>query len=75
MNPLTIAIGAAAALFGVYTIYLRATAPEKFEKLQAMKDSMGDSVGMAVHTIAYSIVPLGIGATLIFAGVRGVSLF
>ena len=74
MDIITISIGAIIILFGIYTLYARIITPEKFDKLQAMKGYFGLEVGTIIHTIAYSIVPLGVGVSIIYAGVKGISI-
>ncbi len=75
MNITTVIIGVAAILFGIYTLYLRIKSPEKLGKLNAMKDKFGNGIGTAIHLIAYSLIPLAVGAIFIFAGLKGASLF
>ena len=75
MNLMTLAIGVAAILFGVYTLVLRAKDPTKFRKLQPMQKAFGKTAGTLVHTIGYSLVPIGAGAAFVLAGLNGVALF
>ena len=75
MNPITIAVGVVALLFGIYTLYLHVRRPEKFAKLKAMQEKFGEKSGYAVHFLAYSVVPIVFGAVMIFAGLHGVSFF
>ena len=75
MNITTVIIGVAAILFGIYTLYLRIKSPEKLGKLNAMKDKFGNGIGNAIHLIAYSLIPLAVGAVFIFSGLKGASLF
>ena len=44
--------------YGFYTFYLRKTQPEKFGKLEKMKEVYGPKTGTFVHIFFYSIVPL-----------------
>ena len=46
-----------------------------FKKLVPMKEMFGDSVGAAIHFVAYVIVPLGFGISMIIAGLNGISFF
>ncbi len=75
MNITTIVIGIAALLFGMYTIYVRSTHPDKFGKLKAMQDKFGEKRGALIHLIFYSIVPIVFGIIMLFAGFMGVSFF
>lgn len=75
MNPVTMLIGAAALAYGIYTLYLRQSAPEKFGKLAAMKKQWGPTAGNAVHLVAYSILPLVFGIVLLVTGWQGAGLF
>ena len=75
MNPITMAIGAVALLFGIYTMFVRVRRPEQYTKLKAMQDRLGEKPGYTVHLVAYSIVPMIFGVVMILAGARGVSFF
>jgi len=75
MNWITIGIWTFAACFGFYTAYLRITSPHKLAKLQAMKQSLGDTPGTIVHTVAYSVIPIAAGIIFIVVGTQGHSLF
>ena len=75
MDPMTLGFGVVAIGFGSYTSFLRAKKPEKLGKLQAMQRRWGAKVGSVIHFVAYSVVPLAIGVTMIAAGFSGVSLF
>ncbi len=75
MNYTTLAIGVFALLFGVCILIVRIKTPEKFSKLNAMKEKFGDKQGLIIHSVAYTIIPIVIGTVFIYAGVLGVSLF
>ncbi len=75
MNWITVGVGVAGILFGVYTLIIRITAPDKFSKLKAMKDLWGDKVGLAVHVIGYTVVPIMVGISFVRSGIQGASLF
>jgi hypothetical protein len=49
----TIAIGVAAFVFGVYTIYLRLTHPDKLGKLALMKEKFGEKPGNLIHLVGF----------------------
>ena len=74
MDIITILIGALIGLYGIYTLYTRFTSPEKLKKLQPMKEKFGSKVGITIHTIAYSIMPLIVGSSVLTAGVKGISI-
>jgi hypothetical protein len=75
MDLVTVGVGVVAIGFGAYTFFLRATNPSKLKKLKPMQDKWGGRTGLIVHALAYSLVPLGVGMAMIFAGVKGISLF
>ena len=58
-------LGLAAIAYGLYTAYVRATTPEKFAKLDAMRKQWGERVGTAVHIVGYTVVPILIGVALV----------
>lgn len=74
MNFVTIGVGVAVILYGLYTLIMRMKAPEKFGKLKAMKDKFGNTSGQIIHTIAYTIVPVVLGILVMVAGVKGLSI-
>lgn len=75
MDLPSIVIGIAALLFGVYTIYVRQTNPEKFGKLHAMKQNYGEKKGTVIHFVFYSLLPIVFGVVMVYSGYRGVSFF
>ena len=75
MNMPTIVIGIAALLFGIYTIYVRSTNPDKFGKLKTMQEKFGEKRGRLIHLVFYSIIPIIFGIVILFAGFMGVSFF
>lgn len=74
MDPLTIGLGVVAVGYGCYTGYLRKKDPSKFGKLEAMKKFWGEKAGLAIHFVAYTIIPIVFGIMLIVAGSRGLSI-
>ena len=74
MDLVTMGIGGALCLYGVYTMAMRTRSPEKFGKLKAMKDKYGASNGLAIHIMAYTVVPIVVGIMVSFAGFNGFSL-
>lgn len=74
MDVVTIGIGGVICLYGIYTLTMRTRSPEKLGKLTAMKDKFGDSTGMAIHIVAYTVVPIVMGIIVTFAGFNGLSI-
>jgi hypothetical protein len=75
MNIITLALGIICFGYGVFSIILRIKSPEKFGKLEAMKNKFGDKGGMVIHIISYSILPMLVGIVFIVLGILGISLF
>ena len=61
----TLLIGIVALLYGIATLVLRQTRPQTFLKLGIMRKRFGDRTGTLIHTLAYSILPIYIGVSLI----------
>jgi len=74
MNIPTIIIGIAALLFGIYTMYVHSTNPEKFRKLKAMQENFGKKRGAILHVVCYSIIPIVFGIVMLVSGLMGISL-
>lgn len=74
MNLPTIGIGSLIVAYGLYTAWARVKAPGQFHKLEAMKKFWGDGPGLAIHFVAYTLVPIGVGIAVIVAGVNGLSV-
>jgi hypothetical protein len=75
MNYTTLAIGLFALLFGICTLFLRVKNPEKFGKLNAMKKKYGEKLGVTIHTISYTVIPIIAGIIFIVIGLKGVAIF
>jgi hypothetical protein len=75
MNYTTLAIGLFALLFGVCTLFVRVKNPEKFGKLNAMKEKYGEKTGATIHTISYTVIPIVAGIVFIVVGFMGVAVF
>lgn len=71
----TVIIGIVAIAYGIYTLWARTAKPEQFKKLEAMKKQMGPAAGNIIHLIAYSVVPLVVGAVFLVTGLQGRSIF
>ena len=75
MDWTSIAIGAAATLFGAYTAYARRVTPGAFRKLEPMKKLWGEKAGYWIHVFGYTVLPIIFGLVTIFSGAMGFSLF
>jgi hypothetical protein len=75
MNVITLSLGIILFGFGIFSIILRIKSPEKFGKLEAMKNKFGDEGGMLIHIIFYSVLPILAGIVFIVCGILGVSIF
>lgn len=75
MNWITIGVGVAALLYGVYTLIMRFKAPEKFGKLEVMRRFWGEKAGLVIHFVGYTLVPMIVGILLVIAGIKGAALF
>jgi hypothetical protein len=75
MNYTTLAIGLVALVFGLCTLYFRVKRPEKFGKLNAMKEKFGEKTGTAIHTISYTVLPIITGIIFIVGGLMGIAIF
>ena len=74
MNPMTVGLGALIVAYGCYTAYARVKAPHRFHKLDAMKKFWGESAGLAIHFVGYTVVPIVVGIAMIIAGINGLSI-
>ena len=74
MDPVTVGLGVFGLGFGSYTTFLRFTNPAKLGKLEPMRQKFGHRVGTAIHVASYSVAPIAFGATMLLAGVRGISV-
>ena len=74
MNPMTVGLGALIVAYGCYTAYARVKAPHQFHKLDAMKKFWGESAGVAIHFVGYTVVPIVVGIAMIIAGMSGLSI-
>lgn len=75
MNEVTVGVGAAAILYGFYTLYLHLTSRRGFGKLTAMRETWGRPLGTLIHFVAYTVVPLVFGFTMLLRGLGGKPLF
>ena len=75
MNYATLVIGLFALLFGICTLFVRVKNPEKFSKLDAMKEKYGEKAGVAIHVISYTVIPIIAGIIFIVVACMGVAIF
>jgi uncharacterized membrane protein YadS len=75
MDPVTVGIGALAIAYGIFSGVMRFVKPSMFKKLEPMKEKFGVAAGNTIHFVAYVILPLGFGITMIIAGLNGVAFF
>jgi|GEM_PF-1129601 len=61
----TLLIGIATLLYGIANLFLRHTHPHWFRKLTFMKEKFGDKLGVFLHFIFYSVLPIFIGLSFI----------
>ncbi|MBO5815712.1 MAG: hypothetical protein J6R30_06325 [Bacteroidales bacterium] len=58
--------GILALLMGLLTIYLRVFKNSKgLGKLETMKEAYGEKLGLAIHIISYTVVPIAVGIVMI----------
>jgi hypothetical protein len=74
MNQVTLAIGVFAIGFGAYTAWARVKRPETLKKLEPMKNHWGEKAGVAIHFVAYTVVPVFFGIVTVINGLNGGSL-
>lgn len=74
MNPVTVGLGALIVAYGCYTSYARVKAPQQWHKRKAMKEVWGESAGVAIHFVAYTVLPIITGIAMIIAGACGLSI-
>lgn len=62
----TLIFGIISLLFGLLTIYLRIFKNSKgLGKLEAMKETYGEKLGLAIHIVSYTVVPIVVGIVMI----------
>ena len=74
MDPINVAIGVAAILYGFFTLVARQLRPTMFGKLGPMKEMWGPRTGVAIHVIGYTVMPIVFGAFLLWLEFSGGSL-
>ena len=74
MNVVTVAVGAFVIALGIFFL-TRSLRPEAATgKLKAMIETWGPQGGLWLYRFAYVAIPFFLGATLVYAGLHGVSL-
>lgn len=74
-NWIEIVVGFLALGYGVYSLYVRITDPERIGKLASMKRVYGAKAGAVIHLVMYSIIPIAFGLVLIASGFFGIDIF
>ena len=63
-----IILGGFMVAYGLFTLFARKLAPERFWKLEPMKKRWGERGGVVVHVIGYTVMPLVGGTVLLLQG-------
>lgn len=74
MDLVTMSAGLLPIGYGLFTFWARANRPSLVAKLEPMKEQWGEGPGTALHVAAYSILPIVLGAIVVWAGSNGASL-
>ena len=75
VNLSTVALGSVACAYAIGVLALRLAGRERyFRKLVPMRQQWGSRTGSALHYASYVVVPFVVGATVIAAGLSGISL-
>ena len=61
-------LGALMMVYGIVTLILRKVAPDRFLKLEPMKQKWGEKTAVRIHVIGYTVMPLVAGVVLIMRG-------
>lgn len=75
MNYITMAIGALAFGYGIFSGIMRKKKPSWFRKLEPMKRRYGEKAGSILHFFGYVVMPILIGLIFLFAGYNGKDIF
>jgi hypothetical protein len=59
-------LGGLLVAFGVYSIFARFFAPHHLGKLEPMRKMWGERGGLAMHIVAYTVLPLVAGGLMLF---------
>ena len=71
MDPVIVALGLAALLFGSYTGVLRFRGSSRLGRLQQWKDRFGAGSGTTLHVVWFTAAPILFGLLTIFLGLGG----
>ena len=74
MDPITLVIGGAAAAYGAFTLVARLVSPHRLKDFRPMQERFGKTAGTVIHTVGYSLLPLGFGLFCLFLAVTGGSI-
>lgn len=61
-------VGVLCVCYGIYTSVVRRNKPSAFGKLDAMKERLGQGVGLFVHVLFYTVLPIVFGLLLTITG-------
>lgn len=75
MNFITMAVGALALGYGIFSGIMRKINPSSFKKLEPMKRRYGEKAGSVIHFIGYVAVPILFGIVAIISGYHGKNIF
>ena len=75
MNVTTLCFGLAMIAYGATTIVLRVVRPRLFWKLEPMKKFWGPRLGLWIHVVGYSLLPIVAGLLFTIRGIQGASIF
>lgn len=51
--------------FGLFTLIARHQDPTRFAKLKIMQEKLGDKYGYILHVVAYSVLPILVGVSIL----------
>jgi len=75
MNLPTIIIGGSAVTYGSLTLLLTVIKPVKLKALRILKERFGESAGLTIHLIGYSLIPLTFGILAFYKAAKGSPIF
>ena len=59
-------LGALFVLYGILTLCARIVKPSLFSKLEKMKQLYGKKLGLIIHFVSYTLLPLAAGGYFLF---------
>jgi len=67
-NWIEVIIGLTAIIYGLGTVYFRFKSPALFKKMEPMKRIYGAKLGVVIHVILYTLIPIIFGVIVIRSG-------